>query len=118
MFFGITVPGGSAGTGGVLPGLRQLDDDTLVAVVEKLCTLELLNRVNAEVEFPALEVVDIELRQLYLLDDIELALDASGRPLLVLAGETGRCVVRSRLTREPDSAWPADRPRALPSGAA
>ena len=40
---------------------------------------------NAEVDVPAL---DIELRQL--LDAIELALEASGRPLRVLEGEMPR----------------------------
>ena len=99
MFLGI--PGGSAGTGGGFPGLRQLDADTLVAVVDTLCTLELLNLVNADVELPALDVVDIELRQL--LDIIELALDATGRPLRTLPGDTGRCDTRSRLTCEPDA---------------
>ena len=75
--------------------MRQLVEDTLVAVVEMLRTLELLYRVNAEVEVPALEVVLIELRQL--LETIELALDATGRPLRVLLGETARSLVcRSR----------------------
>ncbi|TBU37804.1 hypothetical protein BD309DRAFT_875710, partial [Dichomitus squalens] len=41
--------------------------------------------VNTKVDVPAL---DIELRQL--LDAIELALDASGRPLRVLDGEIPR----------------------------
>jgi len=44
--------------------------------------------VNAEVEVVALEVVLIELRQFP--DTIELALEATGRPLLVLAGEIAR----------------------------
>jgi hypothetical protein len=73
------------------PGLtfvRQLVDETLVAVVETLRVLELLKRVNAEVEVPALDVVLIELRQLD--DTTELALDATGRPLRVLLGDTAR----------------------------
>ena len=47
---------------------------------------------NAEVDVPAL---DIELRQL--LDAIELALDASGRPLRVLDGEIPRSDLLSPL---------------------
>jgi len=57
-----------------------------VAVVDTLRTLELLNRVNT-VELPALDVVDIELRQL--LDVIELA-PGVARPLRVVVGDTGR----------------------------
>lgn len=68
--------------------VRQLVDDTLVAVVDMLRELELLYRVNAEVDVPALDVVPIELRQL--VDTTELALDAKGRPLRVLLGETAR----------------------------
>jgi hypothetical protein len=68
--------------------VRQLVDDTLVAVVDTLRTLELLYRVKAEVDVPALDVVLIELRQL--LDTIELALEAKGRPLRVLLGEIAR----------------------------
>jgi hypothetical protein len=63
-------------------------DDTLVAEVETLRTLELLYRVKADVEVPALEVVLIELRQL--LETTELALDVTGRLLRVLVGETPR----------------------------
>lgn len=66
--------------------VRQLVDETLVAVVEMLRVLPLLKRVNAEVEVPALEVVLIELRQLD--EATELALDPMGRPLRVLLGET------------------------------
>lgn len=66
----------------------QLAADTLVAVVEMLRMLELLYRVKAEVDVPALEVVLIELRQFP--DTIELALEATGRPLLVLLGEIAR----------------------------
>jgi hypothetical protein len=73
--------------GGFTP-VRQLAEETLVAVVEILRVLELLYRVKADVEVPALDVVLIELRQL--LDIIELALDATGRPLRVLLGETAR----------------------------
>jgi hypothetical protein len=68
--------------------VRQLEDDTLVAVVETLLALELLYRVKADVEVPALDVVDIELLQL--LDAIELALDAKCDPLRVLFGEIAR----------------------------
>lgn len=68
--------------------MRQLVEDTLVAVVEMLRELLLLYRVKAEVDVPALEVVLMELRQL--LDTIELALDATGRPLRVLFGEIAR----------------------------
>lgn len=72
----------------------QLVLDTLVAVVEILRMLELLYRVNAEVDVPALEVVLIELRQFP--DTIELALEATGpRPLLVLLGEIARWEGRS-----------------------
>ena len=67
----------------------QLVLDTLVAVVETLRMLELLYRVNADVDVPALEVVLIELRQFP--DTIELALEATGpRPLLVLLGGIAR----------------------------
>lgn len=65
--------------------LRQLDEDTLVAAVSTLRALALLYLVNADVDVVAL---DIELRQL--LEYVELALEATGRPPLVLAGETGR----------------------------
>jgi hypothetical protein len=68
--------------------VRQLVEDTLVAVVETLRKLELLYRVKAEVEVPALDVVLIELRQFP--ETIELALDATGRALRVLLGETPR----------------------------
>lgn len=74
--------------------MRQLVDDTLVAVVETLRTLELLYRVKADVEVPALDVVLTELRQL--LETMELALDATGRPLRVLLlGEIARSLRRS-----------------------
>jgi len=65
--------------------VRQLVAETLVAVVEMLRVLELLKRVNAEVDVPALEVVLIELRQFE--ETTELALDPMGRPLRVLLGE-------------------------------
>ena len=54
--------------------------------------LLLLYLVNVELDVPAL---DMELRQL--LDAIELALDASGRPLRVLDGETARSDLLSAL---------------------
>ena len=69
----------------LLPWLRQLCDDTLVAAVATERELLLLYLVNVEDDVPAL---DMELRQL--LDAIELALDANGRPLRVLDGETAR----------------------------
>lgn len=72
---------------GLTPVL-QLPPETLVAVVEMLRVLELLYRVKAEVEAPALDVVLIELRQL--LDAMEEALEPSGRPLRVLLGEMAR----------------------------
>ena len=78
--------------------LRQLCPlwfDTLVAVVDTLRTLPLLYLVNALVLVAALLVLDIELRQL--LDAIELALDASGRPLRVLDGEIPRSDLLSPL---------------------
>lgn len=43
---------------------------------------------KAEVDVPALEVVLIELRQF--VEIMELALEATGRPLLVLLGEIAR----------------------------
>lgn len=73
---------------GCLTLVLQLAAETLVAVVETLRMLELLYRVNAEVDVPADEVVLIELRQFP--DTIELALEATGRPLLVLLGEIAR----------------------------
>jgi len=72
-----------------LAPVRQLDDDTLVAAVEMLRELELLYRVKADDDVPALEFVDMELLQL--LEAIELALDANC-PLRVLLGEMARCV--------------------------
>lgn len=68
--------------------MRQLAEDTLVAVVEMLLALELLYRVKAEVEVPALEEVLMELRQFE--ETTELALDPIGRPLRVLFGDTAR----------------------------
>jgi hypothetical protein len=68
--------------------VRQLVEDTLVAAVETLRALELLYRVKAEVEVPALDVVLVELRQLP--EGMGLALDGMGRPLRVLVGETPR----------------------------
>ena len=63
-------------------------EDTLVAAVETLRVLELLYRVKADVEVPALDVVLTELRQF--LETIELALDATGRVLRMLLGEIPR----------------------------
>ena len=71
----------------------QLAEETLVAVVDTLRVLELLYRVNADVEVLALDVVLIELRQLE--DTTELALDPAGRPLRVLLGEMARSERRS-----------------------
>lgn len=70
----------------VLTLVRQLAEDMLVASVDMLRVLELLYRVNAEVDVPALDMVLIEVRQL--LDAMELALEARGRPLRALFGET------------------------------
>lgn len=73
--------------------LRQLPEDRLVAAVDTLRELALLYFVNAEDDVPALA---IELRQLF--DDaMELALDASGRPLRVLEGETPRLLAGETL---------------------
>jgi hypothetical protein len=84
----------------VPPCVLQLEADTLVAAVDTLLELELLYRVNADVDAIALEAVDdVELRQL--LDVIELALDANGRPEepgdiargdLARRGDTVRCL--------------------------
>jgi len=65
-------------------GLRQLVefDETLVAIVDTLRTLELLYRVNALVDVPALDVVLMEFLQLA--DAVELALEFNARPLLAL----------------------------------
>jgi len=71
----------------------QLVLDTLVAVVDTLLTLELLYLVNADVDVPALDVVLIELRQFE--ETTELALEARGRPLLVLFGDTARSFLLS-----------------------
>jgi len=68
--------------------VRQLLAETLVAVVEMLRALALLYRVNADVDVPALDVVNAELRQLP--DTIELALDVTGRPLRTELGDTAR----------------------------
>jgi len=62
--------------------LRQLFEDTLVAMVE---TLPLLNLVKAELDVAALFVDDRQLSEA-----IELALDANCFPLRVLVGETLR----------------------------
>jgi hypothetical protein len=72
----------------VLTLVRQLVEDMLVAAVDMLRVLELLYRVNADVEVPALDMVLAEERQL--LDATELALEARGRPLRELLGETFR----------------------------
>lgn len=60
--------------------------------MDTLRALLLLYRVNADVDVPAL---DMELRQL--LEAIELALEASGRPLRVLEGEMPRSDLLSPL---------------------
>jgi hypothetical protein len=70
----------------------QLAEETLVAVVDILRALELLYRVNADVEVLALEVVLIELRQF---DDTTELADPAGRPLRVLFGEIARSERRS-----------------------
>lgn len=70
----------------------QLAPETLVAVVEMLRVLELLYRVKAEVEVPALEVVLMELRQL--LEAMEEALEPNCFPLRVLLGDMARDVAR------------------------
>jgi hypothetical protein len=92
MFFGTAVANevseGAAGGDEVLLGVRQLEPERLVAAVATLLALALLYLVNADVDVVALEVVDIELRQL--VECVELALEATGRPLLALAGETVR----------------------------
>lgn len=73
---------------GGLPFVRQLLFDTLVAVVDMLRILELLYLVNADVDAPALD--EVELRQL--VDTIELALDATVgcRELRALLGDKPR----------------------------
>jgi len=76
--------------GVVLTLVRQLVEDILVAAVDMLRVLELLYRVKADVDAPALDMVLAEERQL--LDAIELALEAKWRPLRVLLGETFRLV--------------------------
>jgi len=75
--------------------VRQLVDDTLVAVVDILLALELLYLVKADVEVPALEVVAVLLIELRQLEEItELALEPTapqGRMLLrVLFGDIAR----------------------------
>lgn len=69
-----------------------------MAAVDTLRVLLLLYLVNAEVDVPALEAVLVELRQL--LEAIELELDASGRPLLVLLGDTARSELPSPVIYE------------------
>lgn len=66
-----------------------------------LRVLELLYRVNALVDVLALEVVDIELRQLYLLaelDNIELEAAKSGPALRIDGGDAPRGPLRSKKT--------------------
>jgi len=67
--------------------VRQLEADILVLAVEMLLELLLLSRVNAEDDVAALDVVDVELRQLLdAADEI-----AEGRPpLRVLCGDKAR----------------------------
>jgi len=65
----------------------QLPLDTLVAIELMLRVLELLYRVNALVDVLALEVVDIELRQLPLLAGLDSTeLEAESRPALRIDG--------------------------------
>jgi len=94
--------------------VRQLAEETLVAVVEMLRALELLYLVNADVDVPALLDVLIELRQFD--DTTELALDPIGRPLRVLFGDTARTEGLERWSHcsggtggLADSAYPGDR---------
>lgn len=74
---------------------RQLDEDRLVVAVSTLRALALLYLENADVEVVALEVVSVELRQL--LEYGELALEAAGRALHALVGETARLSYGSAL---------------------
>jgi len=69
--------------GDVLVCARQLPLDTLVAIVLTLRALELLYRVNALVDVFALDVVDIELRQLLLLAALD---DMKSEPALRIDG--------------------------------
>jgi len=86
MLLGIAfVGGGSEDPRDDLLGARQLDEETLVAAVDTLRALELLYLVKADVEVIALEVVDIELRQL--LEYVELGIEGIGRPTLAPTGE-------------------------------
>jgi len=87
MFFGMTDDASEGGDDESLLPVRQLELETLVAAVDTLLVLVLLYFVNADVDVIALEVVDVELRQL---ERIELALEATGRPLLVVPGESAR----------------------------
>jgi len=63
--------------------VRQFSEERLVPVVDTLLMLELLYRVEADVEVAPLEDVLVELE-----DTTELALDPIKRPLRVLFGET------------------------------
>lgn len=89
----------------VLVCALQLPLETLVAIVLILRVLELLYRVNALVDVLALEVVDIELRQLLLLaglDDIRDGEDPKSGPIpRVDGGDTGRGPLRSTETPDP-----------------
>lgn len=75
----------------------QLPLDTLVAIVLILRALELLYRVNALVDVLALEVVDVELRQLLLseLDSTELEEAKSEPAPRVEGGEAPRGPLQS-----------------------
>lgn len=71
--------------------VRQLAEDTDVAVVDTLRVLELLYRVNAEVDVPALLVVLMELRQLFDIPEATLLADEPAPAVrLVLCGEIAR----------------------------
>lgn len=78
--------------GYLLPPLLQLLELTLVAAVLTLLVLPLLYFVNA---LELLEAPELLIELLQLLDAIDDALEANGRPLRVLEGETAR---RSRST--------------------
>ena len=86
---------------------RQLEADTLVLAVEMLLELLLLNRVNADDDVAALDVVDVELRQL-----LEAA---EGRPpLRVLCGDKARGdLARAGLLGFLDSGAPRNVPMPL-----
>jgi hypothetical protein len=74
----------------------QLPLDTLVAIVLMLRALALLYRVNALVDVLALEVVDVELRQLLLLAGLDSTeLEEAKSALRIDGGEAPRGPLRS-----------------------